>query len=232
MVNVLVVDRDATRCSACLNTLSREDDFSEVHFADGVGEALEKLETEEITVALVSAASMSKDEVLYLCQEAARAHASTKIVVTDVPRCCEAIVGFIEAGARGYVQAGEPPHGLVKYLRTVLRGQALLCPEVAAAVMSRIAELASVHGGLADWEAQLAGGASLTAREREVLKLLQEGLTNREIAGRLVIEIGTVKNHVHNLLEKLGVSSRHEAAAVAVVPQGAGSNGTLAARRN
>ena len=55
--------------------------------------------------------------------------------------------------------------------------------------------------------------AALTPREREILELIGEGLTNQEIADRLVIEVGTVKNHVHNILQKLDVSSRQDAAA-------------------
>jgi DNA-binding NarL/FixJ family response regulator len=54
---------------------------------------------------------------------------------------------------------------------------------------------------------------NLTPRERETLELIGQGLTNQEIADRLVIEVGTVKNHVHSILSKLGVSSRDDAAA-------------------
>jgi DNA-binding NarL/FixJ family response regulator len=61
-------------------------------------------------------------------------------------------------------------------------------------------------------EQRMDGDVRLTARELEVLQCISQGLTNQEIADRLVVEVGTVKNHVHNILEKLNVSSRVEAA--------------------
>jgi two-component system, NarL family, nitrate/nitrite response regulator NarL len=68
--------------------------------------------------------------------------------------------------------------------------------------------------GLGPTREGLGGDAALTNREREIVALIDEGLSNKEIAGRLVIEVATVKNHVHNILEKLRVGSRTEAAAV------------------
>jgi DNA-binding NarL/FixJ family response regulator len=77
---------------------------------------------------------------------------------------------------------------------------------VAAVLLRRVATLAAEREG--------DPAASLTIREREILDLIDEGLSNKQIAQRLCIEVPTVKNHVHNLLEKLGVQSRHEAAAL------------------
>jgi two-component system nitrate/nitrite response regulator NarL len=79
-------------------------------------------------------------------------------------------------------------------------------PGIAGQLLRRVTGLAAARPG--------PGDAALTRREREIVALIDEGLSNKEIAGRLVIEVATVKNHVHNILEKLRVGSRGEAAAV------------------
>jgi DNA-binding NarL/FixJ family response regulator len=111
-----------------------------------------------------------------------------------------------EAGAAAYV----PPDGtlddLVNTIGSVARGELLCSPRIAATLFRALrvqTPEASVD--------RLA--LTLTAREREIAPLLERGLSNKEIAAQLNIEVATVKNHVHNLLEKLQVSSRGEAAA-------------------
>lgn len=76
--------------------------------------------------------------------------------------------------------------------------------------MERLSGLARLFS---DVENNITNVTDLTTRELEVLKLISEGQTNQQIAESLVIEVGTVKNHVHNILDKLNVSSRREAAA-------------------
>jgi DNA-binding NarL/FixJ family response regulator len=77
--------------------------------------------------------------------------------------------------------------------------------------VSRITELTEVRP-IPEYRYRLDEVADLTPREQEVLDLIGEGLSNQEIADRLVIEVGTVKNHVHSILQKLDVGDRDEAA--------------------
>jgi two-component system nitrate/nitrite response regulator NarL len=77
-------------------------------------------------------------------------------------------------------------------------------------MMERLSDLAQMFAGV---ENNITDATTLTSREIEVLGLISKGYTNQQIAQHLVIEVGTVKNHVHNILEKLNVSSRNEAAA-------------------
>src|SRR5881296_1366294 len=86
------------------------------------------------------------------------------------------------------------------------RGVAICSPRVAACLLRRVAALAAGHGGDLP-------RAQLTNREREIVRLIDNGLSNKEIARALGIEVATVKNHVHNILEKLQVHRRGEAAA-------------------
>jgi DNA-binding NarL/FixJ family response regulator len=97
---------------------------------------------------------------------------------------------------------------LLTTIRAVYNGRALISGEIAAALIQRVSEFAQAFAqtGVTPPES-----LNLTAREFEVLELLSQNLSNQEIAERLVIERGTVKNHVHSILSKLGVDRREEA---------------------
>lgn len=111
-----------------------------------------------------------------------------------------------EAGAIAYVPREASLEDLVAVIECAVRGEAVCSPRVAGALLRRIATLAT--DGRSD-RVQ----AHLTGREREIMGLIDEGLSNKDIAKRLRIEVATVKNHVHNILEKLQVHRRGEAAA-------------------
>lgn len=138
---------------------------------------------------------------------------SVAVVVLGLPESEPAILPFIEAGAVGYVCRENSADELLETVRSVSAGEARVSPAVAAALIARMSELA-------DWVKQSNGAlegcetrANLTERECQVLALVAEGCSNQEIAQQLTIELGTVKNHVHNILRKLNVASREEAAA-------------------
>lgn len=114
------------------------------------------------------------------------------------------LVSFIEEGARAFVPANDGIADLVNAL-DMLRRNETLCPgEIATLVMGNIHRLSQEHTGT--------DGAVLTAREKQILQLIRDGLSNKEIATRLHIAPNTVKNHVHHLLDKLNMRSRHDAA--------------------
>ena len=111
-----------------------------------------------------------------------------------------------EAGAAGFVPCDGTIDDLVNTIHSVARGELLCSPRIAATLFR------ALHSqGLRPDGERLS--LTLTAREREIAPLIDRGLSNKEIAAHLRIEVATVKNHVHNLLEKLQVASRGEAAA-------------------
>ncbi|MEU1460532.1 response regulator transcription factor [Streptomyces sp. NPDC005727] len=120
----------------------------------------------------------------------------------------EALLDSIMAGASGYVLKQIQGSDLVSAVRTVARGQSLLDPSATARLMARL------RGGPRQQEEpdELPG---LTDREREILALIGEGLTNRQIGQRLYLAEKTVKNHISRLLAKLGVERRIQAAVIA-----------------
>ncbi len=140
-----------------------------------------------------------RDQVAYLHRRLPQA----KMVMIDVPDDDQAIVECIRAGAAGCVlQDGSLDDWLVA-IRSVSEGIPYTSDRVITSVFSYVA---SLQGG--DEPAPL---PRLTRREEQILQLLGEGLTNKEIAGRLSLEHQTVKNYVHNILQKLDVRTRFEA---------------------
>jgi DNA-binding NarL/FixJ family response regulator len=119
----------------------------------------------------------------------------------------EAVLAALMAGASGFLLKNSGRADLLKAIRAVGGGQSLLDPSVTAGVTRRLVQLATgpPHPLI----------AKLSEREREVLGLVAQGLTNRQIAERLVISETTARNHVSHILEKLGMSRRAEAAAFA-----------------
>lgn len=130
------------------------------------------------------------------------------VLALTVPNSEREIVAIAEAGIAGFVTSDASIEELVEAVESVARGEALCSPSVAAALMRRLASLA--RNG-----ATPSPIGPLTTREREILELIDEGFSNKQIAQRLRIELPTVKNHVHHILVKLGVSRRAEAAALA-----------------
>jgi DNA-binding NarL/FixJ family response regulator len=112
----------------------------------------------------------------------------------------------IRAGASGYLLKSEPPERIVGFLRGIARGEAALSGAVARRLLEQVRE-----GGHREAAVPDAIADALSARELEVLLLLDEHLGTDEIAARLYISEHTVRSHVKNLLAKLGVSSRREA---------------------
>ncbi|MFF8386539.1 response regulator [Streptomyces kanasensis] len=121
----------------------------------------------------------------------------------------EALLDAIMAGASGYVLKQITGTDLVTAVRTVASGQSMLDPGATARVMARL------RGGAPRQQEEPQGLSGLTDREREILALVGEGLTNREIGKRLYLAEKTVKNNISRLLAKLGVERRVQAAVIA-----------------
>jgi DNA-binding NarL/FixJ family response regulator len=124
------------------------------------------------------------------------------------------IGAYVEAGVNGYVLQNESVEEMLEKLQAAHEEKAIVSPVMAAALMERLTRLANLESPFAFIEARKTQFEELTTREIEVLDLIKDGCTNLEIADQLIIECGTVKNHVHNILKKLEVNNRHEAASV------------------
>lgn len=133
------------------------------------------------------------------------ARPSGRLIVVAMADDSRRLVEALKAGARGFVLTGAAGSEIETAVHRALRGELWLGP---TAMSGLDAELQAPTRG--------AGPAPLTAREREVLALVSEGRTNREIAGRLIMAVGTVKVHVEHILGKLDAVDRTEASVRAV----------------
>lgn len=143
--------------------------------------------------------------------------AATRAIKDECPRTAVVIITnhanpdylfeALKAGAAGYVLKEASQREVVSAVRQVLRGESLLNAELATKLLERLARQPTEAAVPAD---------RLTTRERDVLRLLAQGKTNREIATELFVSVGTVKIHVEHIISKLGVSDRTQAAVRAV----------------
>jgi two-component system nitrate/nitrite response regulator NarL len=133
------------------------------------------------------------------------ARAGRPIVAMGIPRADEHVLAFAETGVLGFVERDATVEELSDSVEAAARGEASCPPRVATTLLRRIAAPTRPPSRT--------DSHALTARERQIVELIAEGLSNKEIGRRLYIEVATVKNHVHNILEKLQVNRRGEAAA-------------------
>jgi DNA-binding NarL/FixJ family response regulator len=162
-----------------------------------------------VDVALVST-RLSEQGALKLTSAITDVAPATKVLALGLTEEKKRVLRYVEAGAAGYVLKDDSLEDLIETVRAAQDGKVFVSPEIAAAMMERLSNLAQIFS---DVENSVTDTAGLTSRELEVLELIGKDFTNQEIAEQLVIEIGTVKNHVHSILEKLNVGSRGEAAA-------------------
>lgn len=132
-----------------------------------------------------------------------------KVVILGVTEQEADVIAWAEAGAAGYVSREGSREDLRAALEAAAVGETIASPRMVAALLRRLNAVAHDPAAL-----ERNGMATLTQRERQVASLVGEGLSNKEIASRLCIEVTTVKNHVHNILRKLDVAGRGQAAAV------------------
>lgn len=207
MIRVLVISGICLYREGLAEMLDRTGEISVVGSASDVEEGLEVWEElgESPDVILLDTvpghASLHVRALLAALPDA-------RVLALTVPNRESEILAVAEAGIAGFVTSDASVAELVAAIDSVSRGETLCSPTVVAALMRR---LAAVARSLSD------PTEPLTIREREILELIDEGLSNKQIAQRLRIELSTVKNHVHHILGKLGVQRRTEAAALARV---------------
>jgi len=202
MLSVLIVSEIRLYREGLAELLARRDSLCVTGTATQADEALHKAcELNPQAVIL----DQSLPEGLMLSRALAQVRPDIRVVALGVPESEESVLSFAEAGIAGYVPREGSVQDLVDAVERAVRGELQCSPQLAGAIIRRLAWRAASGSDLPR--------GPLTARETEIVRLIDQGLSNKEIAVRLGIEVATVKNHVHNLLEKLRVRRRAEAAA-------------------
>jgi DNA-binding NarL/FixJ family response regulator len=218
-LRVLIVDDQRLLCEGLRELIELEPNLEVVGMAGDGEEAL-------ATVERLSAQRSAPDVVLMDVRmprldgiAATRAlkerWPEIRIVILTTFDDRELIQAGLQAGAEGYVLKDITAEQLVTTIRVVAQGQVLLHPEVAHKVLASLSSAQSSPTVTSAATPAFVGGSELsplTEREREILALLARGASNREISETLYIASGTVKNHLSNILGKLGVRDRTQAA--------------------
>jgi DNA-binding NarL/FixJ family response regulator len=201
---ILIVD-DCTLYRENLAVALASNEALAAHVAWDMASLISTLETCTPDVVLLS---MSTKDSTALLRTMTASRPDVKVIAVGVWEGDEpTIVACAENGVTGYHLRDESFEDLVLLIDKVIDGDSVCSPRVAAILLRRLSKLAS--------ERQPdTGELVLTAREIQILRMLEMGLSNREIANELCIALHTVKNHVHSVLGKLGVSTRAQAVAV------------------
>lgn len=202
---IVIVDEVKLSASLLASVLGEESGLMVVAAVTSPDEALAYVECCDL---LLVSTGLPDDGAAMLTARVLSQNPRIQVLVIGVFNAPHRILHHIEAGACGYVLREDSVDELLRNIHAVRRGNALISPNVAALLMARVSELA----GLTETP-QLEPDADLTNRELEILGLIAQDMTNQEIADRLFIALGTVKNHVHSILQKLNVRSRDEAVA-------------------
>jgi DNA-binding NarL/FixJ family response regulator len=203
MIRVAIVADTRLYREGLAQVLSRDSCITVVATAARQDEALTSLSDLHVDVIL---ADMAMPESRAALRAIVERLPQARVVALGVVEENDDVLGCAEAGVAGYVPREASLGDLKRVIESVARGETICSPRVAAGLLRRVAALAAERGaGLRP--------SGLTGREHEIVCLIERGLSNKEIARHLGIEVATVKNHVHNLLEKLQVHRRGEAAA-------------------
>jgi two-component system NarL family response regulator len=202
MTRVLIVD-DAVLFQAGLAAALKESGFEVVGTASDAMAAVSEARRlqPDLVVLDVLMPGISGLEVVDKIVAAAKC----KVVLLTASESVEDLLEAIKSGASGYIVKDTPLAGLVAQLQQVMAGGAVVSPAMGAKLFEIVANLVR-HRDLAATRRP-----ALTGREIEILQSIANGLTSKEIGERLYISENTVKNHVRNILDKLGLKSRHEA---------------------
>jgi two-component system, NarL family, response regulator DevR len=185
--------------------LEVEPDFTVVTEASSGKEAIEKARAHQPDIVLMDVRMDGGHDGIEACREIRSELPATQVLMLTSFAEEETVVAALLAGAAGYVLKNVARARLLEALRSVARGESLLDSKVTRSVLEKLVGMHQQPGDDDD----------LTAREREVLALIAEGATNKEIAAKLVVSENTARNHVSHILSKLGFSRRSEAAAYA-----------------
>lgn len=217
-IRILLVDDQPLFRGAIAALLANQPDMEVVGEAENglVGVERARALRPDLVILDVDMPVMNGVEAVRLIREQVM---DVKVIMLTVSDVEDHVLDALRNGAHGYLLKDLRPEQLNDMIRSVMRNETPISPAVAGRLLREIRE-----GGQRPVTAPTAeeARATVTPRELEILRLVAEGLSNKEVAKRLVITEGTVKNHVHNALEKLHLENRIQAAAY-VIRQGLGA---------
>lgn len=211
MIRILVISDVCLYREGLAGLLAGELDFGPITTAASGSEAATTLAHSPVDVALID---LALPDALDDARMLAASYPEMRLVALGIRDEHQTVLECVEAGVTGYVCRAGSRADLVEAIRAAGAGELTCSRRIAGALIQRLAALARSARLTASATAS-ATVSVLTPRESQIVRFVDEGLTNKEIASRLHLSAATVRNHVHNILEKLGARTRSEAAAVA-----------------
>ncbi len=204
-IKILIADDHPVVREGLNAMLSRETDFKVVGEAKDGADAVNKVAELKPDVVLMDLRMPEMDGVEAM-RRIREADPQVKFIILTTYSDDDYIFSGIEAGARAYLLKDAPRDELFKAIRSVHRGESLIQPVVASKLLDRFSQLSR----------RAPSGEELSERELEVLCLMAKGAANKEISAELNIAQSTVKTHITNIFQKLGVNDRTEAVTQAI----------------
>jgi DNA-binding NarL/FixJ family response regulator len=205
-IRVLVIEDNRLLREGVTAMLNEQPDITAVS-ATGNGGALEKARESKPQVVLLDLGLRSQNS-LKVVDAIKREFPKTEVVVMDLMPVQADVIEFVKAGVAGFILKDATLEDFLHTIRAVVKGVKVLPPPLTGSLFSHLVEHAIQSGKVK----RLTEAVRMTKREQEVLALVAEGRSNKEIARDLNIAVHTVKSHVHNILEKLALHTRLELA--------------------
>lgn len=205
MIRLAVIEDNRLVRDGLTALLTRKADLSVAYSAPNAD--LERLKEVDPRVVLLDVGLEGEDS-LGVAERVRSELPEARVVVMDLLPVHEELVDFVNAGVSGFVMKDATLADLLRTIRSVAAGQNVLPPQMTSSLFSQIAEYAVLRGRTA-----VSADAHLTPREREVVELIGDGLSNKAIARGLGLSPHTVKSHVRNIMDKLALHTRLQIAA-------------------
>lgn len=206
-IPVLVVEDNRLLRDGIVAILDRQPDLAVVAVAKGADAALLLVPVTRPRVVLVDA-GLGDHDSHGLVERIRQAVPEARVIVMDLLPVPEEVIEFVKRGASGFVVKDATVDDFVQTIRSVAEGMEVLPSTLAGTLFSHIAQRAAGRP-----TPKKLGGVRMTRREREIIELIADGLSNKQIAQRVHLSTHTVKSHVRNILEKLALHSRLQLAA-------------------
>jgi two-component system, NarL family, nitrate/nitrite response regulator NarL len=214
-IRILIADDHPIVRDGLKKLLSLEDDFEIVGEAADGREVLERVQELDPDILLLDLRMPNLDGLSAL-QSLQQSNKRTRVIVLTASEDKNEFVQAMKLGCSGIVLKQTAPELIVKSIRKVQAGEIWLDSHTTAAVMRQFSTAMEMGGGGGSSAGKVRERSPLSAREREIVALVAQGYKNKEMAEKMFISEQTVKNHLHNIFDKLGVSDRLELALYAI----------------
>lgn len=204
-VRVLVTDDHPVVRYGLAELISGEPGFEVVGEAASGPEAVRKVKELKPDIVVMDV-RMPQGDGIDACRNIRSAHPKTKVLILTSFNDDESLLGSIVAGASGFLLKELGTDALLTALETISKGGSLLDPAVTGRVLHQMQSMLN----------PIATDVALSPQEERILHMIAEGMTNREIAESMKLSINTVRNYIANMFQKLGITTRSQAAAYAV----------------